>query len=79
MRLNLALPAFGSNAGGGAIDLGPSLVRVRGRSELGASAGLTALLVGDNSELTGGGVGGTLRASASGAYPGASAGVVLRL
>ncbi|MEO8227242.1 MAG: hypothetical protein ABI637_07400 [Gemmatimonadota bacterium] len=56
-RLNLAVPAFGSNAGGAAIDLGPSLVSVRGKTEFGASVGLSALLIGDNSELTDGGLG----------------------
>ncbi len=57
VRLNIAAPAFGSNAGGAAIDLGPSLVRVRRDYELGASAGLTALLIGDNAELVDGGAG----------------------
>ena len=57
VRLRLSLPAFGTNAGGGAVDLGLTLTRASRHAEVGVAAGATAFLVGDNSELTGGGLG----------------------
>ena len=57
VELRAALPAFGRNAGGAAIDLAATWVHFDGATELGASLGGTAFLVGDNSELIGGGVG----------------------
>jgi hypothetical protein len=57
IALNLAAPALRPDADGMAIDLGPTLTHVTRRTELGFSAGGTAFLVGDSSELTGGGLG----------------------
>ena len=57
VELRAALPAFGRDAGGAAIDLAATWVHFDGATELGASLGGTAFLVGDNSELIGGGVG----------------------
>lgn len=57
VELRAALPAFGRNAGGAAIDLAATWVHFDGATELGASLGGTGFLVGDNSELIGGGVG----------------------
>jgi hypothetical protein len=59
VELTAALPAYGpNNAGGVAADLGPTLTWARPGHELGLAAGLSALLVGDDSELVGGGIGG---------------------
>jgi hypothetical protein len=57
VELRAALPAFGRDAGGAALDLAATWVHFDGLTELGASAGGTGFLVGDSSELTGGGVG----------------------
>lgn len=57
VELRAALPAFGRDAGGAAIDLAATWVHFDGATELGASLGGTGFLVGDNSELIGGGVG----------------------
>ena len=57
VELRAALPAFGRDAGGAAIDLAATWVHFEGAAELGASLGGTGFLVGDNSELIGGGVG----------------------
>jgi hypothetical protein len=57
VELRAALPAFGGDAGGAAIDLAATWVHFAGVTELGASLGGTGFLVGDNSELIGGGVG----------------------
>ena len=57
VELRAALPAFGRDAGGAAIDLAATWVHSEGAAELGASLGGTGFLVGDNSELIGGGVG----------------------
>ena len=57
VELRAALPAFGQNGGGAAVDLAATYVEFRGMTEVGASLGGTAFLVGDNSELVGGGVG----------------------
>ena len=62
-----ALPAFGANdTGAGAIDLAATYTTVTRATELGASLGGTAFLVGDHSELTGGGVGLYLAGHATG-------------
>ena len=62
-ELKAALPAFGSsNAGGAAIELGATITTFEGATEFGAMLGLTAFLVGDNSEFTGGGGGVVLAA-----------------
>ena len=59
VELTAAAPAFGgNNAGGVAADLGATLTWGRPRTELGLAAGVSALLVGDDSELVGGGIGG---------------------
>ena len=57
VELRAALPAFGSDGGGAAVDLAATWVHFAGATELGASLGGTGFLVGDNSELVGGGVG----------------------
>ena len=58
VELRAALPAFGPNdSGAGAIDLAATYTSIEGSTELGASLGATGFLVGDGSELTGGGVG----------------------
>jgi hypothetical protein len=58
VELRAALPVFGSDeSGAAAIDLAATYTSIRGSTELGASLGGTGFLVGDNSELTGGGVG----------------------
>jgi hypothetical protein len=57
VELRAALPAFGRDAGGAAIDLAATWVQFDGATELGASLGGTGFLVGDNSDLIGGGVG----------------------
>jgi hypothetical protein len=56
VELRAALPAFGTS-GAAAIDLAATYTDIRGSTELGASLGATGFLVGDQSELTGGGVG----------------------
>ncbi len=56
VELRAALPAFGTG-GAAAIDLAATYTSIRGTTELGASLGATGFLVGDQSELTGGGVG----------------------
>ena len=56
VELRAALPAFGTG-GAGAIDLAATYTSIRGTTEIGASLGGTGFLVGDESELTGGGVG----------------------
>lgn len=62
-ELKAALPAFGSsNGGGGAAELGATYTTFEGPTEFGAMLGLTAFLVGDSSELVGGGVGVVLAA-----------------
>ena len=59
VELTAALPAFGPNgAGGVAADLGPAVTWDRRGGEAGLAAGLSALLVGNDSELVGGGIGG---------------------
>ncbi len=56
--LTLSLPVFGGGAGGAAADLGATWTQQGRRTDLGATAGVTAFLVGDSSELVGGGIGG---------------------
>jgi hypothetical protein len=57
-ELKAAAPAFGSgNGGGAAIELGATYTAFKGRTEFGAMLGVTGFLVGDDSELVGGGVG----------------------
>ena len=56
VELRAALPAFGTG-GAAAIDLAATYTSVQGTTELGGSLGATGFLVGDQSELTGGGVG----------------------
>jgi len=56
VELRTALPAFGTG-GAAAIDLAATYTSIRGTTELGASLGATGFLAGDQSELTGGGVG----------------------
>jgi hypothetical protein len=66
VELRTALPAFGSTGGGGgAIDLAATYTGVKGATELGAALGATGFLVGDDSELTGGGIGLYLAAHAT--------------
>jgi hypothetical protein len=60
-----ALPAF-NGSGGGALDLAATYTILKASTELGASLGATAFLVGDQSELTGGGVGLYISAHATG-------------
>jgi len=57
VELRAALPAFGRDAGGAALDLAATWVHFDGATELGASIGGTGFLVGDNSEVIGGGIG----------------------
>jgi hypothetical protein len=58
LELRTALPAFSSGgAGGAAIDLAATLTSIKGTTELGGALGATGFLVGDESELTGGGIG----------------------
>jgi hypothetical protein len=64
VELRAALPAF-NDRGGGAIDLAATYTSIRGSTELGGSLGATGFLVGDGSELTGGGVGLYLAAHAT--------------
>jgi hypothetical protein len=67
VELRAALPAFGPNdSGAGAIDLAATYTSIEGTTELGASLGATGFLVGDGSELTGGGVGLYVAAHATG-------------
>ena len=62
-ELKAAAPAFGSqNGGGAAIELGATYTVFKGPTEFGAMLGVTGFLVGDNSELVGGGVGVVLAA-----------------
>jgi hypothetical protein len=56
VELRAALPAF-NGSGGGAIDLAATYTSITHNTEFGASLGATGFLVGDGSELTGGGVG----------------------
>ena len=65
VELRAALPAWGTG-GAGAIDLAATYTSIREATELGASLGATAFLVGDQSELTGGGVGLYLATHATG-------------
>jgi hypothetical protein len=67
VELRAALPAFGPNdSGAGAIDLAATYTSTMGPTELGASLGATGFLVGDQSELTGGGIGLYVAAHATG-------------
>ena len=62
-ELKAAAPAFGSqNGGGAALELGATYTAFHGPTELGAMLGVTGFLVGDDSELVGGGVGAVLAA-----------------
>jgi hypothetical protein len=65
VELRAALPAF-NGSGGAAIDLAATYARMTKATELGVSLGGTGFLVGDQSELTGGGVGLYLAAHATG-------------
>jgi hypothetical protein len=65
VELRAALPAFGTG-GAGAIDLAATYTSIKGATELGASLGATGFLVGDHSELTGGGIGLYVAAYATG-------------
>jgi hypothetical protein len=56
VELRAALPAFGTG-GAGAIDLAATYTIIKRATEFGASLGATGFLVGDSSELTGGGIG----------------------
>ena len=81
VELGAALPAFGDKGGGGAIDLGATYTWFSGANEVGAMLGATGFLVGDQSELVGGGVGLVIAAHASHwVYPrlGITAGANLR-
>ncbi len=63
----MACPApFGNGSGGAALDLAATYTILKGATELGASLGATGFLVGDQSELTGGGVGLYVAAHATG-------------
>jgi hypothetical protein len=64
-ELRAALPAF-NGSGGAALDLAATYTLIKGATELGASLGATGFLVGDQSELTGGGVGLYVAAHATG-------------
>jgi hypothetical protein len=66
VELRAALPALGNDAGAGAIDLAATYTSIAGATEFGASLGATGFLVGDQSELTGGGVGLYLAGHATG-------------
>ena len=57
VELTAALPAFGTNSGGAALDLAATYPDLHGPTEVGGTLGGTAFLVGDQSELTGGGIG----------------------
>ncbi len=57
VELTAALPAFGSNNGGAAVDLAATYATLDGPTELGGTLGVSGFLVGDASEFTGGGVG----------------------
>lgn len=58
VELRTALPAFGSaGVGGGAIDLAVTYTSIKGPTEVGGALGPTGFLVGDHSELQGGGIG----------------------
>jgi hypothetical protein len=65
VELRTALPAFGSTGGGTAIDLAATYTSVKGATELGGALGATGFLVGDDSELTDGGIGLYLAAHAT--------------
>jgi hypothetical protein len=56
IELRAALPAF-NGSGGAAIDLAATYTYIKRAAEFGASLGGSGFLVGDQSELTGGGVG----------------------
>jgi hypothetical protein len=62
VELLASLPVFDTDRitgrGAAALDLGPTLTFATGKGELGLSAGATAFLVGDQSELVDGGIGG---------------------
>jgi len=64
-ELRAALPAF-NGSGGAALDLAATYTSLTATTELGASLGATGFLVGDESELTGGGVGLYISAHATG-------------
>jgi hypothetical protein len=57
LNLRVSLPVIGTDAGGAAVDLGPTLTVTGRQVELGASVGGTMFLVGDDSELIAGGIG----------------------
>jgi hypothetical protein len=58
VELRTALPAFGSaGVGGGAIDLAVTYTSINASNEVGGALGATGFLVGDHSELLGGGIG----------------------
>ncbi len=65
VELRAALPAF-NGSGGAALDLAATYTSITKSTELGGSLGATGFLVGDQSELTGGGVGLYLAAHATG-------------
>jgi hypothetical protein len=65
VELRAALPAF-NGSGGAAIDLAATYTSITRSTEFGASLGATGFLVGDQSELTGGGVGLYLAAHGTG-------------
>jgi hypothetical protein len=65
VELRAALPAF-NGSGGAAFDLAATYTSIMRTTELGGSLGATGFLVGDQSELTGGGVGLYLAAHATG-------------
>lgn len=58
VRVSLPVAGGHQDAGGGAIDLGPTVTAVGRGGEFGLSFGGTAFLLGGSGELTGGGVGG---------------------
>lgn len=55
--IRTSLPVFGGGAGGAAVDAGVTYTRAMETYEIGAAAGGTGFLVGDSSELVGGGIG----------------------
>jgi hypothetical protein len=66
VELRTALPAFGSTGGGGAaIDLAATYTNIKGAIELGGALGATGFVVGNESELTDGGIGLYLAAHAT--------------
>src|SRR3954470_9906366 len=65
VELRAALPAFGTG-GAAALDLAATYTTFREATEFGASLGATGFLAGDQSELTGGGVGLYIAAHATG-------------